>query len=135
MKQTYDTDSILFGLLKGSSAITSVITGGIYAGERPLNSVKEDIVVNTIVLSQENEPQIGTSNINVHVPDKVVKIDEVQQKMEDRARIKTLAGLVLEAIRSAKVPGLSLSIESQITISEVEINQHYSNIRVNWTIH
>lgn len=135
MIQTYDTDAILFGLLKGNSAITSVITGGIYAGERPLNSEKEDIVVNTIVLSQENEPQIGTSNINVHVPDKLVKIGQVQQKMEDRARIKILSGLVLETIRTQKVAGLSITIESQVTLSEVEINQHYSNIRVVWTIH
>jgi hypothetical protein len=136
MKQTFDTNEILFGILKGSSAIASAISGGVYVDPRPLNSEKEDIVINTIALSQDSEPQIGTSNVNIHVPDKTVSIGGVQQKVTDNARLKVISGLVLDAIRSASVQGLKMLIETQSNpIPEAEINQHYINIRVSWNIH
>lgn len=136
MKQTLETNEILFALLKSSSSITSSISGGVYVGERPLNSEKEDIVVNTIVLSQDSEPQIGTSNVNVHVPDKTVSIGGMKQKVTDNARLKTICGLVIEAIRTAKIQGLKMLIETQTNpLAESEISQHYINIRVSWNIH
>lgn len=135
MKQTFDTDEILFGILNGSTAITSAITGGVYNGERPLNSLKEDVVVNTITLSQDSDPQIGTSNVNIHVPDKVVTIAGVQQTIENKARLKTLSVAVLDTIRNAKVKGLTMIVEFQTTIAEPETKQHFSNIRISWNIH
>lgn len=135
MKQTYDTDSILFTLLKGSTTINSAISGGVYAGQRPDNSEKEDIVVNTIALTQDSSPQLGTSNINIHVSDKTVTIGGVQQKVEDRIRLKTLSALVLDAIRTSNISGLKLVVESQNTIEESAIQQHYVNIRITWNIH
>jgi hypothetical protein len=135
MKQTYDTDSVLFGLLKGANSITSSITGGVYVGQRPANSEKEDIVINTIALTQDSTPQIGTSVINIHVSDVLKNIGGVQQKVENRDRLKTISDLVLTTIRSSKVLGLKLSVDSQATIQEPDLFQHYVNIRVNWNIH
>lgn len=135
MKQIFDTDTILFQTLKNDSTIASQITGGVYIRQRPDNSVKEDIVVNTIALSQEYFPQIGTSNINIHVADKTVNIGGVQQKVPDLARLKTLSGLVLDKIRTVVVQGLTMSIEPQNLIKEDEISQHYVNIRISWNIH
>lgn len=136
MKQTFDTNEILFEILKGSSAITSAITGGVYVDERPMNSDKEDITINTIALTQDSEPQLGTSNVNIHVPDKTVSIGGMQQKVTDNARLKTICGLVIEAIRTAKIQGLKMLIETQTNpLAESEISQHYINIRVSWNIH
>jgi hypothetical protein len=135
MKQTYDTDAILFGILKANTTLVSALTGGIYAGQRPDNSVKEDIVINTISLSQEYEPQIGTSNVNIHVPDKDQTIGGVQMKMEDRARLKALTDYVLTSLRAASVAGLTLQVTNQSTIREAEIMQHFVNIRIEWNIH
>lgn len=135
MKQTYDTDSILFKLLRDSPAIATTISGGVYAGQRPDNSTMEDIVVNTIALTQDSLPQQGTSNINIHVPDKVVTIGTSQQKLEDRARLKLIAGLVLDTMRAASVSGVKIAVESQNTIREPAIHQHYVNIRITWNIH
>lgn len=135
MKQTYDTDTMLFSILKGSVTIMANITGGVYAGQRPDNSVKEDIVVNTITLTQDSVPQLGTSNINIHVADKTVTIAGVQQKVEDRARLKALSNLVLDTIRTARVSGLKIAVEAQSTIPDVSISQHYVNIRITWIIH
>lgn len=135
MKQTFDTDTYLFGILKGTTAITSGISGGVYAGQRPLNSELEDITINTIALTQEYEPQLGTSNINIHVADQSVTIGTAQQKMANRTRLKAISELVLEAIRSSKITGVGYTIENQTMIQEVETEQHYVNIRINWFIH
>lgn len=134
MKQTFDTDMILFKLLN-DSAVASIITGGIYKRKRPNNSVKEDIVVNTITLTQDYFPQIGTSNINIHVADIDVKIGGVAQKVPDESRMKTLSEAVLSVVRNAMIPGISATVEMQSTIQEAEINQHFVNIRISWTIH
>lgn len=135
MIQTYDTDAILYGILKGSTAVTGAINGGIYAGQRPDNSVKQDIVVNTIALTQEYEPQLGASNVNIHVPDIDIKAGNVTMKVEDRAKLKAIAGHVLTALRAAKIQGLTLTVASQNTIREAEIQQHFVNIRIDWSIH
>lgn len=135
MKQTFDTDSILYQILNGSPAILSAISGGVYIDERPDGSEAEDIVVNTIDLTQEHAPQLGTSNVNIHVSDIDVQINGVQQKKKNRERLKSLTTIVLNALKSAKIEGLALIVTNQTTIKEPTINQHYVNIRVDWVIH
>lgn len=135
MKQTFDTDSILYQILNGSPAILSAISGGVYIDERPDGSEAEDIVVNTIDLTQDNPPQLGTSNVNIHVSDKNVQINGIQQKKKDRERLKSLTTIVLDVLKSAKIEGLALIVTNQTTIKEPTINQHYVNIRVDWVIH
>lgn len=135
MKQTFDTDSILYQILNDSPAILSAISGGVYIDERPDGSEAEDIVVNTIDLTQEYAPQLGTSNVNIHVSDIDVQINGVQQKKKNRERLKSLTTIVLDALKSAKIEGLALIVTNQTTIKEPTIYQHYVNIRVDWVIH
>ena len=135
MKLTYDTDSILYGVLKGSAPLVAAISGGIYSGDRPDSSEKEDITVNTTVLTQDYKPQRGTSNVNIHVPDLSLNIGGMPQRKADTARLKTVANLVLDALRAAKVDGLGFVVENQTTVREEATNQHYVNIRISWSIH
>lgn len=135
MKNTFDTDAYLFGILKASIAITSGITGGVYAGQRPLNSVLEDVTINTITLTQEFAPQLGTSNINIHVEDQTSKIGGVEHKRANRARLKAISELVLTAVRAGKLAGVGFTVENQTVIQEPEKSQHYVNIRIKWFIH
>lgn len=135
MKQTFDTDKILFLLLKNDAAIAAEITGGVYRMSRPLNSELEDIVVNTIVLSQEFYPQIGTSNVNIHVKDMSANIGGVKQQMPNTERLAELSEFVLTSLRGANIQGLTISVENQTTLAETQINQHFVNIRINWNIH
>ena len=59
MKTAFDTNGILFRLLHGNTSAN----GGVYVeDDRPDNSEKEDIVVNSIDLGQDALPQVGTSN-------------------------------------------------------------------------
>ena len=105
MKTAFDTDGILFELLNGKTSIK----GGCYVGDdRPENSTDEDIVVNTIDLSQDTLPQIGTSNINIYTPDTSKKIKGKMQVSANRTRLKALAEEALELVRNANIDGLMI---------------------------
>jgi hypothetical protein len=116
MKQTFDTDDTLYGLLKASTALTSSITGGLYVnGERPDNSELEDIVVSTIALTQDSTPQLGVS--------------------ANRKRLKELTTSVLAILSAASVTGLTFWVENQSVIKEIDSSQHFVNLRIGWNIH
>jgi hypothetical protein len=134
MKTTFETDTLLFSLLR-ESPVSAAINGGIYVGDdRPDDSVKEDIVVNSIDLTQDYLPQIGTSNVNIFVPDKVVTIGGKQQLKANRTRLKELSNMTIETLRNANITGLKLILVNQTILAEPSVNQHFVNIRINWNI-
>lgn len=134
MKTTFDTNTLLFSLLR-ESPVSAAINGGIYVGDdRPDDSVKEDIVVNSIDLTQDYLPQIGTSNVNIFVPDKVVTIGGKQQLKANRTRLKELSNMAIETLRNANITGLKLILVNQTILAEPSVNQHFTNIRINWNI-
>jgi hypothetical protein len=134
MKTTFDTDAILFSLLQ-DSPVKNAISGGIYVGDdRPADSTDEDIVVNSIELTQEYLPQAGTSNVNIFVPDVQALVKGKQQPVTNRVRLKALAELVMGTLRNAHVPGLKLIPENQTTLAEPSVQQHFVNIRIHWNI-
>ncbi|MGI6124582.1 MAG: hypothetical protein ACOYIG_10450 [Acetivibrionales bacterium] len=129
-----ETDDILFQILNGNAEIKQAITGGIYTmGERPDDSQKEDIVVNNLFLNH-TVPQTGTSNVNIHVPDMTVTIGGKQQKKGNRERIRTITGLVFQALKNANVEGLGIRVTNESIIKEPNIFEHYNNIRIDWNI-
>src|SRR5574344_320744 len=132
MKTSFDIDSILFRLLNQSDVKTA-ITGGIYnQDDRPDDSTSEDVLINTITLTQDYLPQIATSNVNLYVPDMNVRIKGKEQMKSDRNRLKVLTDKVLTVIRGANITGLKIIPESQTTLAEPSIKQHYVNIRISW---
>lgn len=134
MKTTFETDTLLFSLLR-ESPVSAAINGGIYVGDdRPDDSVKEDIVVNSIDLTQDYLPQIGTSNVNIFVSDKTVTIDGKQQLKANRTRLKELSNMAIETLRNANITGLKLILVNQTILAEPSVNQHFVNIRINWNI-
>ena len=134
MKQAYDLDEILFRLFNSSTQLKSAISGGIYLGQRPDNSEKEDIVISTISITQEYSPQIATSNINIHVSDLLQSVAGKQMRFENRIKIKSISEIVLNLIRESKFEDLTVYLESQNVIREPIIFQSYSNIRLNWLV-
>jgi hypothetical protein len=134
MKTTFDTDTILFSLLR-QSPVSDAISGGIYVGDdRPDDSVKEDIVVNSITLTQDFWPQIGTSNVNIFVPDKNVQINGKKQLQANRTRLEALSEMVIETLRNANITGLGIVLGSQTILEEPDVKQHFTNIRIKWII-
>lgn len=134
MKTTFDANAIMVELLNNAK-VNETFSGEIYVdGSRPLNSKHEDIVVNVVALQADALPQAATSNINIYVPDKVVKIDGKNQPVADIARLKEITDTILGVIRSTTIPGLSITPISQTILEEPTLKQHYSNIRINWNI-
>lgn len=131
-----DTDDILYKLVQ--EAITSgkiKISGGVYVqGERPDDSEAEDIVINTIAVTHE-KPQTGTSNVNIFVSDKKVKIRGREQRKADRERLRTIGDALVAYLDEQNVADLEYWIENDTTIKEIEVKQHYRNLRISWNIH
>lgn len=131
LKTPIDTDGILFGLLKGKTTNK----GGLYVGDtRPEDSDLEDIVVNTIDLEADALPQIGTSNINVYVPDVSMNIKGKMQVSANRIRINELTHEVLKIVRNTVLPGMKLVLKSTTIMYEPNTKQHFMNIRIDWNI-
>ena len=131
-----DTDDILFKIV--SEAVTSgkvVINGGVFTqGERPDDSEAEDIVINTITVTHE-KPQTGTSNVNIYAKDLKLRIKGKEQRKADRERLRTIGDALVAYLDAQNIADLEYWIESDIVIKELEVNQHYRNIRISWNIH
>ena len=131
-----DTDDILFKIV--SEAVTSgkvVINGGVFTqGERPDDSEAEDIVINTITVTHD-KPQTGTSNVNIYAKDLKLRIKVKEQRKADRERLRTIGDALVAYLDAQNIADLEYWIESDIVIKELEVNQHYRNIRISWNIH
>lgn len=131
-----DTDDILFKIV--SEAVTSgkvVINGGVFTqGERPDDSEAEDIVINTITVTHD-KPQTGTSNVNIYAKDLKLRIKGKEQHKADRERLRTIGNALVAYLDAQNIADLEYWIESDIVIKELEVNQHYRNIRISWNIH
>ena len=131
-----DTDDILFKIV--SEAVTSgkvVINGGVFTqGERPDDSEAEDIVINTITVTHD-KPQTGTSNVNIYAKDLKLRIKGKEQRKADRERLRTIGDALVAYLDAQNIADLEYWIESDITIKEIEVKQHYRNLRISWNIH
>lgn len=131
-----DTDDILFKIV--SEAVASgkvVINGGVFTqGERPDDSEAEDIVINTITVTHD-KPQTGTSNVNIYAKDLKLRIKGKEQRKADRERLRTIGDALVAYLDAQNIADLEYWIESGIVIKELEVNQHYRNIRISWNIH
>jgi hypothetical protein len=135
MITSFDTDDILFQVLSGNAELKAAISGGIYPEtERPDNSEKEDITVNTITITRTYSPQSGTSNVNIYIPDTKLKIRGQEQKKINRERLREITNKVISILESARVEGLTFWITNQTVLAEPEIEQHYTNLRIDWNI-
>ena len=131
-----DTDDILFKIV--SEAVTSgkvVINGGVFTqGERPDDSEAEDIVINTITVTHD-KPQTGSTNVNIYAKDLKLRIKGKEQRKVDRERLRTIGNALVAYLDAQNIADIEYWIESDIVIKELEVNQHYRNIRISWNIH
>lgn len=131
-----DTDDILYQLIaKAVREGVITISGGVYPqGERPDDSTKEDIVINTITVTHE-KPQTGTSNVNIYAADKKVRIGGKEQTKADRERLREIGDALTEFLDAQNVRDLEFWLEADVVIKELEVKQHYRNLRISWNIH
>ena len=131
-----DTDDILYKIISESVKAGKIKISGIVCpqDERPDNSETEDIVINTITVTHD-KPQSGTSNVNIYVSDKKVKIRGREQRKADRERLREIGDAVVGYLEAQNVADLEFWIESDTTIKEQQVYQHYRNLRIGWNIH
>lgn len=131
-----DTDDILYRVI--CQAITDhavTITGGVYPNdERPDGSTLEDIVINTIDISQD-KPQSGTSNVLIYAEDQKLRINGKEQRKSARESLRTIGDALKEYFASQNIADLEFWVETDVTKKVQAVNQHYRYLRIKWTIH
>ena len=131
-----DTDDILYQLIQQAVNEGVITISGVVCpqGERPDDSKAEDIVINTITVTHD-KPQTGTSNVNIYAADKKVKINGKQQYKADRERLREIGDQLTDYLDAQNVADLEFWIEYDVVIKELEVRQHYRNLRISWNIH
>lgn len=89
------SSSIAIWQLLNMTGVTSLLDGGIYRYNRPINSRKRDVVIST--------PEQGKVDVNIHVPNLVLPDDQtnpdlVQMKLVTDAVLAVLAGYDFDKI-------------------------------------
>ena len=131
-----DLDDLLYSLLQRAIATKAVTINGVVCPEddRPADSQTEDIVVNTISISQD-KPQDGTSNVNIYVPDRRVRIRGKEQRAANRGRLQQIGDQVKAFIEAQNLDDLEMWIESDTILRDQTAAQHYRNLRIKFNIH
>lgn len=128
MYDIFDATEMLFKALNVPE-VTNAISGELCNGGRPLNSQKEDIVVNTITITTITKPQLATSNINIHVK------DTITDGKPDTKRLKAITRIVRKVFESNQFIGKSVYISDLGMLQESEQKEHYVNLRIQWRIY
>jgi hypothetical protein len=100
----------------------------------PKGQSGEYVVVGTIGNTLIGE-QVATVNVNIYVPDKLLTINGVSQRVRDNARIDSLTAELLEVIdnytgENSEGGWYRYYKTNQSVISEEDINYSFSNIQL-----
>jgi len=121
MRTTAEMTQILYNVLNASTLKTTV-NGLIYKGERPINSVKEDVVIAPITVSGSDK-QIGVANVNIYVPKINQKSGTTTSLMKDTKRISEILPVAKDALKLNTGVDYSCWFETQSEFDEPTINQ------------
>lgn len=100
----------------------------------PKGQSGEYVVVGTIGNTLIGE-QVATVNVNIYVPDKLLTINGVSQRVRDNARIDTITESILSVIdnytgENSEGGWYRYYKTNQSVISEGDINYSFSNIQL-----
>jgi hypothetical protein len=101
--------------------------------QRPMNSVLEDVVINSLGLNRE-DVQEGVLNVNIFVPNLVIPSNAADKSQPDTARLTYLLNLASIALGEGneiwEATGNYCFNLQQDKLFQDENNQHYLNLRV-----
>ncbi|AFR35966.1 hypothetical protein [Riemerella anatipestifer] len=107
--------------------VNEFINGQIYKYNRPVNSNKEDIVINSLTMTNQML-QNGVFNINCYVPKKSVTVGGITQLHKDNKRLKEIADKVYAILNDVWENDYNLDVETHQDFEEQ--NENYYNFRV-----
>jgi hypothetical protein len=126
------SSGIIYYSPPGKPSQGEFVTGGIFKLQRPDNSTEEDIVISALPVS-DGTPDRCTVNVNIYVPDMSVTINGRVQYQPDYTRLKTISEAVISLLDEIYRGYFSFYISSQAIYKEASINQHFSNIRIEYS--
>lgn len=132
MKTTANQDSILYTLIN-QSALKTFIRGGIYKGERPLDSANEDIVISSTAIS-EGTLQAGVANVNVYIPKIYQNISGKMQYIKDTRRVDEVLAVARDVLHEAYGKYYSLWTSRQGDFDEPDIKQTRLHFRIEFRL-
>ncbi len=127
MYDIFDANDMIFEAINVAEVKNS-IKGKLYKDSRPINSLNEDIVVNTITITTVFKPQLATSNINIYVPD-------LELGIKNSRRLKEISRVVRKVFEEHQFIGKSVYISDLGIIQEENKKEHYVNLRIQWRIY
>jgi len=129
MKKTvFDGNQWILELLNQSN-VKTIITGKIYKGKRPIGSIKEDIVINSLPMTNDYL-QNGVFNVNCYVPYLSVNINGTTQNMPDNVRLEAIAKAVYPVFDEVYKDDYNISVENHTTFEEEAEKASYINFRL-----
>ena len=131
MRTTLDLVDILWAYLN-ASALKNELTGGIYKHIGPVNSQKEDVVINSLPIVNL-DLQTAVANVNIFVPNPVQNINGVQDTSQpDSARLQALGAMAMVILDSHYGADYSFSVQQSVLLSDDTSGSWFLNIRVNF---
>jgi hypothetical protein len=130
-----DVVNILYAYIKSSILKTGPkkVNGGLYKFKRPIGSAKEDIIINSLPLNDE-QLQEGVFNINIFVPNQSLNLagtDVTDNSLPNTDRLTELIRMAKQVLSSIDDQSGEYSFNlQQENIIEDTNNQHYINLRL-----
>jgi hypothetical protein len=127
VKTTFDSVDIIWNALV-NAGVKSLVSGGVYKSIRPINSTKEDFVVNSLPLFM-GQLQNTVVNVNIHVPNLTIVANGAQDGSQpDLERLKVLTNLAVGILDNKWGNGYNYSVQQQNVIQDY--GNYFSNIRI-----
>lgn len=134
MITNYDIDKKLYASLKERFEMPQTpvpgmvyVNGGVYNGDRPLNSESEDMTVRTISVVGDGFPQEAVTNVNVYVADVA---EQNGGYVRNGKRLETLSKAVADYIETLSYPNMAVAVDTIAEVDLESVNQHYVNLRL-----
>lgn len=132
MKTTLDLVDIVYSVLINSS-LKSAISGKIYKFKRPVNSNVEDVVINSLPVTNQ-QLQTAIVNVNVFVPELALSVNSEPDDQPDFVRLKQLAALAVAALMDGVAGDYTWDVQQQTVIEDEESSQYYVNVRIEFFV-
>jgi len=131
MKTTLELVDILWQYLTGSP-LKAAISGGVYKHIRPVNSNKEDVVINALP-NVNGDLQQSLCNVNVFVPNKTQNLNGIQDNSQpDGERLRALADMAVTALSDQWGEDYNFDVQQSVLIRDDTSQSWYYNIRINF---
>lgn len=131
MITTFHEEDIVYQRLN-TSTLKTAITGIIKKGKRPLNSTKEDVVINSLPINSL-QLQEGIINVNIYVPNLTITIGGVQDFTQpNSARLKELTDTAVDLLNDQwpEAGDVNYTVQQQSLLDDPDSSSHYVNIRL-----